>query len=39
MNIIERLNEEIQSIRRQRYQYLLIKYKQSSGNDLHKEIE
>lgn len=39
MYIIERLNEEIQSIRRQRYQYLLIKYQQSNENELHKEIE
>jgi hypothetical protein len=39
VNLIERINEEIQSIRRQRYQYLLIICQQSSEKEIHTVIE
>lgn len=38
MNNIERLNEEILAIRRQRYQFLLLKYQQSNKKELHNGI-
>ncbi|MFD1780548.1 BREX-3 system P-loop-containing protein BrxF [Fredinandcohnia salidurans] len=38
MNNIERLNEEILAIRRQRYQFLLLKYQQSNEKELHDGI-
>lgn len=38
MNIIERLKEEILAIRRQRYQFLLLKHQQSNEKELHDGI-
>jgi hypothetical protein len=39
MNIVERLNEEIQFIRKQRYQFLLLKYQKSNENELQSVFE